>query len=91
MMTLTADVPRLIGRDVAVFEFVAMGVMDARGLVKMTLGAPLGTSQAAPYGRNDPDYGTWEEVRTVETQPAPEADRSERGATKAAGARKGNG
>lgn len=46
MQTLTADVPRLIGRDVAVFEFVAMGVMDARGLVKMTLGA-TGTSAAA--------------------------------------------
>lgn len=37
MQTLSADVPRLLGRDVAVFEFAAMGVVDARGLVKMTL------------------------------------------------------
>ena len=35
MRTLTADVPRLLGRDVAVFEFVAMGATDARGLVKL--------------------------------------------------------
>ena len=39
LRTLSADVPRLLGRDVAVFEFAAMGVLDGRGLVKMELPA----------------------------------------------------
>ena len=36
MRTLSVDVPRLLGRDVAVFEFVAFGVTDGRGLVKLS-------------------------------------------------------
>jgi phage head maturation protease len=46
MRTLTADVPRLLGRDVAVFEFVAMGATDGRGLVK------LGTTTTATGSRS---------------------------------------
>jgi len=41
MRTLSVDVPRLLGRDVAVFEFVGMAVTDNRGLIKLTL--PPGT------------------------------------------------
>jgi hypothetical protein len=37
--TLGADVPQKLGRDVAVYRMAAFGVIDARGLVKMT-GAP---------------------------------------------------
>ena len=48
MRTLSADVPRVLGRDVAVFEFAAFGVTDTRGLVKMTLGA---TATASGSGR----------------------------------------
>lgn len=51
MQTLTVDVPRLLGRDVAVFEFAAMGVTDARGLVKMTLGALAADTDTATTSR----------------------------------------
>ena len=37
--TLTADVPEVLGRDVAVFRFAAYGATDPRGLVGLTLGA----------------------------------------------------
>jgi hypothetical protein len=47
MRTLSVDVPRLLGRDVAVFEFAAYGVTDARGLVKMTLAATQAAKRAA--------------------------------------------
>lgn len=36
--TLSVDVPRLLGRDVAVFQFAAAGVTDAAGLVRITTG-----------------------------------------------------
>lgn len=38
MGVLSADVPGKLGRDTAVYEFAAMGVTDARGLVKMVTG-----------------------------------------------------
>ena len=41
MRTLSVDVPRLLGRDVAVFEFAALGVTDTRGLVELTGTFPL--------------------------------------------------
>jgi len=34
--TLTADRPQQLGRDVAVYQFATFGVVDARGLVKLT-------------------------------------------------------
>jgi hypothetical protein len=37
--TLTVDVPAVLGRDVAVYQFAAMGATDPRGLVGLTLGA----------------------------------------------------
>jgi hypothetical protein len=48
--TLTADVPKLLGRDVAVYRFAAGGVVDPRGLVKLTMGAPVGTARGASKG-----------------------------------------
>jgi HK97 family phage major capsid protein len=45
MGTLTADVPQKLGHDVAVYEFCAFGVVDARGLYKLTGFTGTGTPQ----------------------------------------------
>jgi len=39
--TLSADVPSVLGRDTAVYQYGAMGVTDARGIVKLTQVATL--------------------------------------------------
>ena len=51
MRTLSVDVPRLLGRDVAVFQFAAYGVTDARGLVELTLPA-AGTARASSASKS---------------------------------------
>ena len=43
--TLTADVPAVLGRDVAVYRFAAFGMTDARGAVGLTLAATTGTTR----------------------------------------------
>ena len=45
--TLTADRPQQLGRDVAVYQFGAFGVVDARGLVRIGA-APAADAAAAP-------------------------------------------
>jgi len=73
MQTLTVDVPRLLGRDVAVFEFAAMGVTDNRGLVELLL-----TGGVAPTGAQR----TERTERTERTDDERTATRSTRSTSK---------
>jgi len=68
MQTLTVDVPRLLGRDVAVFEFAAMGVTDNRGLVELLLTggvAPTGAQRTERTERTDDERTATRSTRST--------------------------